>query len=328
MNCSKQVVQVVLSFLFIFLLSCNTMMKRDPSYIYNLNERAKQVLLANMQTQKEWIKVHAAEFLLWSEYPEGVALHFMEEEQKFGVQSPYRIGIWRVLAQAGTNSEIDKKWSEKILQAFIDEQGKDRIHAAESLAKLKLSPPNEYREVTKRALSSQINKLSLYTRWSIGYSNENTLLETQNFFVDLAISEEVEKSLRSLAAYVIQKSGVLNYKEWQTFAIHSLAESHDSEIRINLLCATLISAPDEIKDGKLYKDIFDQFLNYKQSKNLNDLIKLSDGLSVLGRPDDIDVLIPFINNNSFLGSTTTGIDLSSYAAYAILMINRRYFNRH
>src|SRR5690606_4928979 len=82
-----------------------------------------------LQTQQGWIKVHAAEYLLWTGHGDAVKQVFVAEEKQYGNSTPYRIGVWRVLAQAASDSIERNYWIKKIAQAFLDEQGQDRVHA-------------------------------------------------------------------------------------------------------------------------------------------------------------------------------------------------------
>lgn len=92
------------------------------------------VLRDALVNETEWVKVHAGEVLLQNGYPENVIEIFTEEEKTAGPK--YRIGVWRVLAQAPPRDKMRKKYMDKIIAAFLDKDGPDRLHAIESLAKL------------------------------------------------------------------------------------------------------------------------------------------------------------------------------------------------
>jgi hypothetical protein len=286
------------------------------------NKNALQILRNNMYTQKEWIKVHAAEFLLWSGFPEGVEEHFLEEEKNFGEQSPYRIGIWRVLAQVAKTSDEKKRWSDKIMRAFVDESGKDRIHAAETLAKLKISPLNDYPEITKQAMESSVKNLSLYTIWSIAFTSGNTFSDSLHSFLKLAVSKDKDVADRNLAAYRIRQSINLEEDLWNPFAQSVLLEPRDSEVRINLLNAAFVTVPASLQHSKLFKQVREEFLEYEKTKDYAVLIKLADGLAEKGEPKDVPKLLSFMETKNTLNDAAYE-DFRSYAAYAIIKINNR-----
>ena len=99
-------------------------------------EQAVAVLRDALFSQPEWIKVHAAEFLLALDYRDDVREVFEQELTEHGDQPQYRIGIWRVLAREALNDRRRNHFISQIRTAFLDVDGVDRIHAAETLAKL------------------------------------------------------------------------------------------------------------------------------------------------------------------------------------------------
>ena len=64
-----------------------------------VHDKAVAELRAALRTETAWVRVHAAEALLRNGLPEGVEEVFLPEAET----SPpkHRIGVWRVLAQAG-----------------------------------------------------------------------------------------------------------------------------------------------------------------------------------------------------------------------------------
>lgn len=72
----------------------------EQSVVNNtLRECTLSELRNNLRVLSAWEKVHAAEYLLWLGYAGGVRDAFLQEEARHGQQVPYRVGIWRVLAQ-------------------------------------------------------------------------------------------------------------------------------------------------------------------------------------------------------------------------------------
>src|SRR5690606_5058579 len=62
--------------------------------------------------------------------------------------------------------------SNKIREAFMDTSGSDRIHAAETMAKLRYAPPIQDSLATKAALLSSVKPLAWYTQWSVAYTSD------------------------------------------------------------------------------------------------------------------------------------------------------------
>lgn len=312
--------QIVFS---VFLISCNPIFGGKKKDYKQEKTEAIQILQSNLITQSEWVKVHSAEFLLWTGHPEGIKDVFLEEEKKFGQESPYRIGIWRVLAQAETKPEEKEKWIQKILQAFTDENGKDRVHAAETLAKLRISPLKNYPDITRRAMVAENKYLSLYTRWSNCYTSLDSLSIVCDSFLEVMLSKEENITYKSLAAYVIRQLDILDKGQWNLIAQSALSEPKDSDIRINLLNTAFVCVDKEMVQSDLFKQVYKEFLEYKNITDNNIRIKLADGLAENGQPEDITLLSSFLKTN---GSSVDPIsaDLRTFASYAILKISNRW----
>lgn len=97
---------LVVIFLFTMYISGCTYKNNETSD--ELQMESLRVLREVLHHQNEWVKVHAAEFLLWTGYPEEVKEIYLSEEKIYGEKPQYRIGIWRVLAQAA-DSDVEKK---------------------------------------------------------------------------------------------------------------------------------------------------------------------------------------------------------------------------
>ena len=107
-----------------------------PRSSAEIRDRAVDELRQALKTETRWVKVHAAEHLLSLGYADGVHSVFSQENELHGAEPMYRVGIWRVLAQTPISEGERERWLNRIWEAFWDEDGEDRIHAAETLAKL------------------------------------------------------------------------------------------------------------------------------------------------------------------------------------------------
>ena len=89
------------------------------------------ILRKAMKKEKEWVKVHAAEMLLTNNLFDDVRETFQTELQK--EPGPYyRIGVWRVLAQAAASDRISRaKYIEEIAAVLKDKNAPDRELAME-----------------------------------------------------------------------------------------------------------------------------------------------------------------------------------------------------
>lgn len=304
-------------FLSIIIHSCNM----------NTNKRALQksdilaALQGNMDTQQEWIKVHAAEFLLWSGYPQGVKVVFLKEEELYGGKSPYRIGIWRVLAQAETDREEKNKWIDKIKQAYLDDSGSDRLHAIETLAKLSVSPFKEGSQLSDILTTDSVDSFSVYKLWSFAYTTEQAFMISQDSLLRLSMSTSHPFAIRAISAYALKKLGKLDHASWKDLAQMVLGEQVDSPIRINLLNTAIITADEELEKTDQYSKMFDELSRYAQKKDAGNGLKISffDVLAEKGKREHLELLQPFCNQIK----NEQDRDMQSYALHAFLRIYER-----
>ena len=291
-----------------------------------LRQQCINELRETLHTQSKWLKVHAAEYLLWSGNAEGVQKVFQEEQQRFGTEAPYRIGIWRVLAQATDNTDEKKIWAGKILKAFLDTNGTDRVHAAETLAKLGMSPLKEAPEVTSHALNSTDTSLSLYTRWSVSFSSEDSLKAAGAAFFNLLVSEGVDSSIKKLAAYVVRHFGGLTKDNWCLLTKKALLESTGSQAGISMLSTAFVTAPVNSVQSSSFQKIRKGLLKYYDSPDKADRIEMAAALSEKGSKDDLPVLISLLNNEKPVGNGIDQVDVQASSAYAILKIGKHKDN--
>src|SRR5690606_758178 len=113
-----------------------------------------------LHSEKEWVKVHAAEFLLWeNQAVDEVREVYLQEERLFGDVPKYRIGIWRVLAQAAVTTQDRKHWMDTLVAAYLDSGGERRWHAIETLAKLRVP-------VVRGMEDSLTGSMRIYSLWN------------------------------------------------------------------------------------------------------------------------------------------------------------------
>ena len=61
----------------VFLAGCNHNRSNTLAVSDSLRQEAIQVIRLNLENQSKWEKVHAAEYLLWLGYPQGVKEAFL-----------------------------------------------------------------------------------------------------------------------------------------------------------------------------------------------------------------------------------------------------------
>jgi hypothetical protein len=305
--------------LWIMLDACGNK-KQDAAVSSELEKQSLAILRDVMTTQSEWVKVHAAEYLLWSGNPEGVQETYLEEEKIFNNTPQYRVGIWRVLAQASGTDVEKKKWTDKIKAVFLDSAATDRTHAVETLAKLKISPLTDDRNLTEKTLKSPVRSLALYTMWSVAYSSPDSLKVAPAKFLDLIRNAGDDPSGKGTPAYALRQLKGLSDGEWDMLATAALAEPADSPARIYLLSAafTTINAG---RTREALSQIHAEIVKYKSAVSKGDITEMCAALAESGTTDDLPLLASLFENLTQLSSDADKADVRAAAAYAILKIS-------
>jgi SSS family solute:Na+ symporter len=310
-------------FLIVLLMSaCHSMESQTKEQPADLKEEAVNTLRKILHEQQEWVKVHAAEFLIWSGYPGDVKEAYLKELERFHKKPQYRIGIWRVLAQLSNGNEA-AQYKAKIVNAFLDTAGRDRIHAIETMAKLKISPLPQYPEVTGAALHSDVKSLSAYTHWAVAYTNEDSAKAAGKYFLGRLLDANGDILQRRVAAYILRNSGELDMTDWNALSDMALTLPDDAEGKVSFLNAALLTAPQEMKTSETYKNIFDSFLAFSNKKDKGIRMDIAAGLAVAGGKEHLPVLADWMRNADPTGIAADDADVQASAAYAILKILER-----
>jgi SSS family solute:Na+ symporter len=307
--------------MLVFLTGCGNSAGTTITISDSLRQKAVQVIRLNMENQHQWVKVHAAEDLLLLGYTKGVKDLFQSEEAKYGNQSPYRIGIWRVLAEANPIPEKKKIWISRILSAYEDTNSSDRAHAAETLAKLNISPSTECPETAKKILSGAINPLSIYTLWADeSAAAKDPIKNTPNALLQILNNDREDIQSKRIVSYALRHLDNLSFHEWNSLAQIALSKSGESGIRSNLLSTALITTPNDSVQSMTYLRIRDSLVQYKNSPNIAERLDLTEALAEKGVPEDLNILISFMDKR---GNDLNDPDLQTSSSYAILRIDRR-----
>ncbi|WP_270089052.1 hypothetical protein [Sphingobacterium sp. SYP-B4668] len=207
-----------------------------------------------LEQQEKWVKVHAAEFLLWSGADTTlVAQTYRLEEKQHAGLSPYRIGIWRVLYQASTTPSDKKMYLDKIMTAF--REGPDHLHALETLAKLKIPITNSITAHGAEVLKDQeVTPMYLYGLWNMYYDEGISKDVIVDKLLTVLIDPTLSSNLRIVACYILRYLPlttaikdtliVLPYQEW------------GEDVQLQFLCTLLTLGVDEqqVRD-KVVRDL-------------------------------------------------------------------------
>jgi solute:Na+ symporter, SSS family len=323
---------------FVFIAACDRTPNKKQVITDSLKQQAIAQLQLNLRTQPKLVKAHAAEFLLWLGLDKDGEVHriFIEEDHRYSSESPYRIPLWRVLAQTENDPEKKKVWVDKIIGVWLDTLAPDRVSAAESLSKLKISLSERYPALTKEILDGEKNPLSMYTLWSAstGLTDSGAIRKNRSMMVEL-IDTTKNDHVRALGAYTLRHLRGIRPDEWHRLAHRALLKNIEPKFEIYLLSAAFVLAPDDSLSSSLYGQIRNELLKARHSTRKDDRMEMAAALANSGVLGDIPVLVSLLNNEDPViieGNTdrNTAInhpdnaDVRSVAAYAILKIDRRY----
>lgn len=277
----------------------------DNDVTPELRQQAIDVLRQVLQQEPEWIKVHAAEFLLALDYPQGVRDAFLRELDIHGREPKYRIGIWRVLARATGDDTESRRWKTKIRDVLADPASPDRLHAMESLAKLGYQLSSDGAPFVEDAAREPSGAMATFAAWILVTSGRPG--------AEARLAELLESSdarTRGVAAYVLRHVRTVSPAVRQRLVKVAQREPIGSEARLHLVCAAAIYASKEQK-GEFTTALWE----YVKHGATSDRYLACQTLGRLATVADLPLLRGLL--------TDPAADVRSSAADAILRIGRR-----
>ena len=200
-----------------------------------VHQRAVDCLRGILAQEKEWVRVHAAEALLRHGCPEGVEALFLPDIDT--APPKHRIGVWRVLAQAQTSAEAREQYVARIRNAFCDPEGPDRLHAVETLSKLKdAERPAELLRVAREETS----QLQAYAAWAVANSG---IPDEETAFVALLNSDE--PNVRTGVAYGLRFFPRIQPASFEALKKARDREPSDSRAGVYLTSALYVHVPED-----------------------------------------------------------------------------------
>jgi len=265
----------------------------------SIHGRCVEVLRTALVEETEWVRVHAAEALLWNGLPANVAETFAPEVDT--APPKHRIGVWRVLAQAQETDEAREDYIARIRAALLDVDGPDRIHAAETLAKLgDRERPDELLRVSREETGS----LQSYSRWILANSGDPA---DEAAFAELLTSPEA--GIRGSVAYGLRFFDHIRPDTLAKLETALANEPPDSTAHIYMVSAAYVHAPEEQKQA--FKE---ELLRYAQEGAKGQ--KYEAGFA-FGRMGDVAPLLALLEDEE--------TDVRISAANGLLTIERARF---
>lgn len=304
------------------LFTAFNMVTYSPS---SLEKKALAELVSVLHNSQKFVKVHAAEYLIWTGHSEIALKEFLKEERLYSEEPKYRVVIWRVLAQAEQDPARKQLWIDKIYNAYKDMNGPDRTHATETLAKLKQPVSRLFPKETEETLVSQDRNLQTYALWASSFGSESLFDKNRAKFLDMALTDS-DIIIRKISAFVLRQSKGLSLEQWERLAASALASDPAAETYVTFLVTALVTAPAG-SDTRTLEKIDEMLLDHVKYYSVGQRNELALALAEKGQEHHLKVLKGFMKNKNSAGiydeSSEEAADLRAAAAYAILKINSR-----
>lgn len=266
-------------------------------------QRSVEALRRALREAKEWKKVHAAEALIWTGYPQGVKEAFTSELATAG--PGYSIGVWRVLARLEPKGTPNYKiYLDKIRRVATGPNGDERIGALETLGKLGYAGRDA--EIIEAAKGST-GLLPVVARWVLANSGKPE--EEARLAELLDMKESLE---RGIVGYALRWLPKLRPSTLSKLKATVEKEPEDSVGRVYLVAALYVHASQKEDRQRARQALLKYIATGKGEEKY-------EAASVFGRwgeREDIPKLLPLLGDPDF--------DVQIGGAYATLTIDRRF----
>ena len=268
-----------------------------------LRDRSVAAIRQVFDREHRFVKVHAAEYLLWLGYAQGVEKAFQQELQAHGGEPQYRIGIWRVLARCDARGIEQSAWTDKICKVLWNTSAPDRVHAAETLAKLGYHVRDEEVASMEEAARPEGAPIAPYALWVLANSDRP---DAEQRLATLLDSSDVD--MRLGAAYALRHRPSVSAATVEKLLAAARRE-RPSNARVFLVAAAAMHAP---ADGSAW--LMAELLQFAARGNREEKVEACQTLADVGGAAALPQL------TRLLGDADP--DARATAAYAILKIGR------
>ncbi|MBL1409402.1 type 1 periplasmic-binding domain-containing protein [Sphingobacterium faecale] len=280
--------------------------------------QTKEKALADLKhlllSEKAWVKVHVAEFLLWEGCcRDEVKQEFVKEEQLYSHTPKYRIGIWRVLAQSALTPEERVMWERKIKAAYEDPKAEDRLHAIETLAKLRVP-------VVAQVDSSLEGSMRLYSLWNYALGGDaNRKVVKKRILEDLFNKKLTDLEL-IVSSFVLRYLSPFTTKEYSALEAWVRNRQFLPSVASNLWATLVVLSPENVSDNKQV-EINQMLFDFKEQEGSLNNILLAFAQRAGDREwENVLALYSLCKDKS---SPTYHSDIHASAAYMMLRVANR-----
>jgi len=258
-------------------------------------------LYAALNKGNDWERVHAAEALIMAGETRLVLARFEPQADKAAPK--YRIGVWRVLFQAHKNDPAGQaKYMKRIVAAFNNLNGPDRLHAVETLGKLGYSKETKY---ILQAANDTSSPLRVNSLWVLANTGKAKYIQSLTACLD-----SPETTVRSDAAYALRFLPKINAATLDSLKSASERENISTGAGVYIASALCVQASRVGKGAGPKTEI----MKYASGNN-DEKYELCACLALIGNRTDLPLLQKMLRDKS--------LDVRTGAANAILCITSR-----
>ena len=258
----------------------NAQLLRSPLQT-DISVRALTILRHALFQEEGWPRVHAAEALLANGYHENIAQLFSPLADT--APPELRIGIWRVLAQDITG-QTRSHYVRRIRQAFLDPNSPDRLHAAETRAKL------DHQESLDDLIPLASHQPEATKAFVCAALTRSGHAEYEPLLASLLLSPNPET--RMSTAYAMRFLPPVLPATLKQLRHAALAEPADSAARVYLFSSWYIHEPTSDR-----LNARTQLLNYPQNGNQAQKCEVRATLEHNHQPADTALLAPLLHGD-------------------------------
>lgn len=288
-------------------------------------DKAYEYLLRQTEDSSFWNKVHALEFLCQVGYKSQAETILKRNLEAVSSVPQERIGYFRCLSNAVSNEDERAFYIGKILEVYRSPDSSDKIHAAESLTKLKVAL-KDYPVVVIPNDTVGNALLQAYVKWGFVYNSVSDSLDYTLLFSALDSENEID---RKIMAYGLSYMGTFDAVHWKKIVSSALAEPLDSPCTVFLLHGTAATCPDKITFKDEIRQIKLRLYNLVVSNDKTNQYEAYVAFGKIGNQEDWS----FIKDSFEKGCESNGLisaegwrDIQSAQAYAILKMNSQQKN--
>lgn len=249
--------------------------------------RALATLRQALAQENGWIKVHAAEVLIFHGEGKAVYATFLEEDKFHATELRYRSGIWRTLARVAPTPAERVAWKAKIAAVFTDVTAPDRLHALESLAKL--GPPHAPAVVAAATawLPTATPEDAVFLHWLLWQSGA---AESRAYIVSQLASPVRDARLR--AAYILRLAAAGDDPTLAALAQAADREPADSPARVYIVGAAYATRADGDR-FEAWRDILEGYVTHG---NTAEVYHALQALMMFYHVPDLERIAPLLTN--------------------------------